>query len=211
MKSRSAAPRGRQVQAARNDDLILEAARAVFLADPTAPISAVAARAGVGIAALYRRYPSKKELLRTLCAEGLQRYITITEAALADDRGSWEVFTGWLESVVDADTNSLVQRLAGTFTPTDDMYRAVEEADRLNKTLFARVSAAGVLRRDFEVNDLAMVFQMVGAVRGVDGESTRRLRHRYLALVLNALRQPSAEPLPGVPPTFSDLEQRWRP
>jgi AcrR family transcriptional regulator len=210
MKQGSTVRRGRQVQASRNDDLILEAARAVFLADPTAPISAVAARAGVGIAALYRRYPSKKELLRTLCAEGLQRYIAMTEAALGDTRGAWEVFTGWLESVVDADTNSLVQRLAGTFTPTDDMYRAVEKADRLNKTLFARVRTAGVLRPDFDVNDLAMVFQMVGAVRGVDDESTRRLRHRYLALFLSALREPSPQPLPGVPPTFSDLEQRWR-
>ena len=33
--------RGRQAQAAQNDQLILKAAREVFLADPTAPISAV--------------------------------------------------------------------------------------------------------------------------------------------------------------------------
>ena len=33
---------GRRAQAARNDTLILAAARDVFLADPTAPIAAVA-------------------------------------------------------------------------------------------------------------------------------------------------------------------------
>ena len=66
---------GRKSEAARNDGAILEAARAVFLADPKAPIAAVAERAGVGISALYRRYPSKEDLLRKLCADGLRRYL----------------------------------------------------------------------------------------------------------------------------------------
>ena len=66
---------GRRAQAARNDERILEAAREVFVADPGAPIAAVAERAGVGIGALYRRYASKEELLRELGAEGLTRYI----------------------------------------------------------------------------------------------------------------------------------------
>src|SRR5215211_7459340 len=37
---------GRRAQAARNDERILDAAREVFLADPGAPISAVAEHAG---------------------------------------------------------------------------------------------------------------------------------------------------------------------
>jgi hypothetical protein len=40
---------GRRAQAARNDQRILEAARAAFVADADAPIAAVAERAGVGI------------------------------------------------------------------------------------------------------------------------------------------------------------------
>ena len=66
---------GRRAEAARNDGLILEAAREVFVADPKAPISAVSERAGVGIGALYRRYGSKEDLLRRLCADGLGMYI----------------------------------------------------------------------------------------------------------------------------------------
>lgn len=60
----------------------LDAARAVFLADANAPISAVAERAGVGISALYRRYPSKDVLLRTLCHDGLRRYNAEADAAI---------------------------------------------------------------------------------------------------------------------------------
>src|SRR5437762_3161463 len=110
---------GRRAQAARNDRRILDAARAVFTADPGAPISAVAARAGVGIGALYRRYASKEELLRRLCADGLQRYIAEAEAALADQGDPWTAFATFMRRIVDADTHSLTLRLAGTFTPTD--------------------------------------------------------------------------------------------
>src|SRR3954454_14948582 len=72
---------GRRAQAARNDELILEAAREVFVANPSAPIADVAKRAGVGISALYRRYPSKEDLLRELCADWLRRYISAAAAA----------------------------------------------------------------------------------------------------------------------------------
>src|ERR1700751_6113516 len=86
---------GRQAEAARNDQRILESARAVFVADPGAPITAVAKHAGVGISALYTRYGSKEELLRTLCTDGLLIVIDQTEAALERIRQGedhWLVF-----------------------------------------------------------------------------------------------------------------------
>src|SRR5262252_597081 len=84
--------RGRQAQAAHNDELILQAAREVFLADPTAPISAVAERAGVGIGALYHRYAGKEDLLRTLCRNGQDIYRTEIRRALASDAEPWDAF-----------------------------------------------------------------------------------------------------------------------
>ena len=71
----------------------------------------MAERAGVGISALYRRYASKEELLRKLCSDGLARYIEESEN-LADDREPWVAFGAFLHALVDADTNSLTQRLA---------------------------------------------------------------------------------------------------
>ena len=92
---------GRRGQAAQNDERILAAAREVFVADADAPISAVASRAGVGISALYRRYPSKEDLLRELCRDGLRLYVEEAEAALADDGDPWEAFAGFLRRIVD--------------------------------------------------------------------------------------------------------------
>src|SRR5262249_22290945 len=112
---------GRRAQAARNDRLILEAARAVFVADPAAPISAVAEHAGAGISALYRRYASKEDLLRHLCLDGLHRYTAAVEAAVADEGDPWTAFATFMRRVVDADTHALTLRLAGTFTPTEEL------------------------------------------------------------------------------------------
>ena len=200
---------GRRAEAARNDQRILDAARAVFVADPGAPIAAVAERAGVGISALYRRYPSKEELLRRVCADGLRAYIAAAEEALADDGDPWEAFSRFMGRVVDADTHSLTLRLAGTFTPTDELDRHAATAQKLNQRLFERTMVAGAIRPDLDVNDLSMVFEQLASVRLGDEARTRQLRHRYLALLLEAVHGPPAAPLPGPPPTWRELAERW--
>ena len=101
-KTSTAGLPGRRAQAARNDEAILAAAREVFLADPKAPIAAVAERAGVGISALYRRFAGKEDMLRRLCHDGLLRYNAEAEAALAEPDG-WQALTGFLDRVVDAE------------------------------------------------------------------------------------------------------------
>ena len=113
---------------ARNDERILAAARAVFVADPSAPIAAVARHAGVGMSALYARYASKEDLLRALCADGLRRYIAAAESARAASDDPWERFVAFMRAAVEADASTLTQRLAGTFVPTPDLYAAAERA-----------------------------------------------------------------------------------
>jgi AcrR family transcriptional regulator len=200
---------GRRAEAARNDGLILAAAREVFVADPKAPISAVAGRAGVGIGALYRRYGSKENLLRRLSAGGLRVYIAAVEDALADEGDPWEAFARFMRRVVDADTHSLTLRLAGTFTPTEELYREGQRAQELNVRLFERTRAAGAIRPDIEVDDIALLLEQLAAVRVEDEERTRQLRHRYLALLLDALSTLSEYPLPGLPPSWEEIDRRW--
>ena len=200
---------GRRAQAARNDERILEAARQVFVADPAAPIGAVADRAGVGMSALYRRYRSKEELLARLADDGLRRYITEAEAALSDDGDPWAAFIRFMGRIVDADTHALVLRLAGTFTPTKNLYENAERAQELNLRLVERTKAAGGVRADLDVNDLSFVLEQVASVRLGDPDRTRQLRHRYLGLLMDGLHSPSPEPLAGPPPTWQEVSGRW--
>ncbi len=201
---------GRRGQAARNDAVILDAARAVFLADPQAPISAVAERAGVGISALYRRYAGKEDLLRTLCHDGLRRYIAEAQAA-ADDADGWEAFAGFLHRIVDADVHSLTVHLAGTFTPTPEMYEDTLRANALATGIFERALTGGKLRRDAVVQDIGQVLEACAAIRVPDGERTKQLRRRHLALQLDGLSRTDVGELPGPPPNPDDGAWRWQP
>jgi AcrR family transcriptional regulator len=200
---------GRRGQAARNDTLILDTAREVFLADPKAPIAAVAERAGVGISALYRRYPSKEELLRRLCHDGLRRYIAEAEAAAGEPDG-WRALAGFLARVVEADVHSLTVHLAGTFTPVPQMRADAERARSLTEELVRRAHGSGRLRRDVVAEDIGSVLEACTAVRVPDAERTRQLRQRYLALMLDGMAATGHGKLPGPPPQENEFRSRWR-
>jgi AcrR family transcriptional regulator len=203
-------PGGRRAEAARNDELILAAARGVFLADPTAPVADVAKEAGVGISALYRRYPSKEELLRELARDGLTRYIEDLRIALADDGDPWEAYSECLHRIVDGQSQALAQRVAGTFTPTESLGRLAGEASELAIALHERTQRAGALRADVSPADVVLILEMISFVDFPGPDRGRTLRHRYLALALQALRAPGSEPLPGAPAAEADLTARWR-
>ena len=214
---------GRRGQAARNDGVILRAAREVFLADPKAPMSAVAERAGVGMSALYRRYAGKEDLLRRLCQDGLHLFIAEAETA-ATEADAWRALTRFLERVVAADVHSLTVHLAGTFTPTEQLGADAEHANGLVTALVDRAHASGQLRSDAGPGDIQLVLEGCAAVRVPDSVRTTELRLRYLAVLLDGLsaapastRMPGtavgAEPVrPSLPfpaPQPGELNWRW--
>ena len=145
---------GRRAEAARNDKQILDAARAVFIEDPEAPIAAVAKRAGVGVGALYRRYRSKDELLVRLAGDGLRRYIAAAEGALADEGEPWAAFVRFMQHCVEIGAGSLSLRHAGAFTSTETLRQLGMEAYLATKQLLDRTKVAGGLRPEIEVGDL---------------------------------------------------------
>lgn len=203
---------GRKAEAARNDSRILESARAVFVAEPGAPITAVAKHAGVGISALYTRFASKEELLRKLCTDGLITFSTRTQQAVDQVRAGgehWQVLTGYMRDLVDADTSSLTLPLAGRFTPTPEMFELANRAGELQSELFGQIR--DVLRPGVVVYDLSLVFELVAAIKSTTPERTMELRHRYLAAVLDGFRASDRAPLPGPPPSWQDISERWNP
>ena len=203
---------GRRAQAARNDRVILDAAREVFLADPKAPIAAVAERAGVGISALYRRYPGKEDLLRRLCHDGLRRFLAEAEAAAADEDG-FAALAGFLERVVGADVHALTVHLAGTFTPTPEMRADGRRSGELAAGLVRRAHESGGLRADVGVGDLELALEGCSAIRTADAGRTAVLRRRHLALLLRGMRADTPwTPLPGPAPEPGEVGgHRWRP
>jgi AcrR family transcriptional regulator len=203
---------GRQAEAARNDQRILDSARAVFVADPGAPITAVAKHAGVGISALYTRYASKEELLRTLCTDGLAVFVAETEQALErleQGQDRWQVFAGYMRNLTDADTSSLTRAFAGKFAPTPEMSALAIRSSELSEELFGLVR--DVLRPDLVLHDISLSFELVAAIKFADPDRTAELRRRYLALILDGMRADGRGDLPGSPPGWQEISERWYP
>jgi AcrR family transcriptional regulator len=201
---------GRQAEAVRNDQRILDSARAVFVADPGAPITAVAKHAGVGISALYTRYGSKEELLRKLCTDGLTIFVLQTQAAIErvqQGEDHWQVFADFMRHLVDADTSSLTRAFAGKFAPTPEMYALANRSSALSEELFGLIR--DVLRPDLALHDISLVFELVAAVKFADPGRTTELRHRYLALILDGMRAAGRGELPGPPPAWQEISERW--
>ncbi|MBC9821339.1 TetR/AcrR family transcriptional regulator [Terrabacter sp. MAHUQ-38] len=201
--------RGRQAEAARNDEAILEAARAVLLRDPTASMATVAHAAGVGVGGLYRRYAGRDELLQHVCGDGLRQFVALAEQATSDEGDAWQAFETFLRAVVDADVHALTVRLAGTFTSTDELRALAGRGGTLVEAIVRRAHESGDLRSDVGSADVPMLLEQLTAVRVDDHARTRELRRRYLALHLDGLRS-GGTPLPDVPPpTSAELRERW--
>lgn len=201
---------GRRAQAARNDGKILDAAREIYLADPQAPIADVAARAGVGISALYRRYGNKQGLLRELARDGLNRFTSDLEVALESDQDAWSNYCACLQRVLDGGSQALAQRLAGSFLPTEDLNELAIKTDELYAELHRRTQQAGALRRDVTTADVVLVLEMLTLIELPGPDQGAALRRRYLTLLTQSLHASQTQPLPEPAAVDDDLTARWR-
>jgi AcrR family transcriptional regulator len=199
--------KGRQAEARRNDQSVLDAARLVFAVHgPDAAVSAVAARAGVGIGGLYRRYASKDELLQQLCRDSMAQQIAAAETALVSDEGPWDALAGFIRACVSFRAGAL-SVIAGTIPVTEEMIAEAQRAHELLELLVTRARQAGALRPDVESVDLNQLIELFSR-RRPDEESAYR---RLLALALDGLRTSGTEPLPGAALTWESYARRWSP
>jgi AcrR family transcriptional regulator len=208
----TASRRGRQAEAARNDLIVLAAAREVFAAQGAdAPVSAVASRAGVGVGSLYRRYGSKDDLLRELCLLALRQSVSLAELSL-QSADAWEGLAGYIREAVAQGTGALAP-LAGSIATTPEMWSTSRRGRELLGMLVQRAQAAGTLRADVTPLDIAHLIEMfgrLGPASSGDESPEHAIRLRLLTIALDGLRaETAASPLLGAPPTAAHYEARW--
>jgi AcrR family transcriptional regulator len=196
----SAAAAPRRPQAERNDRALLQAAREVLADDGAhASVAAIAARAGVGIGSLYRRYRTKEQLFQHLALLSLEHWNAAAERALADD-DPWRGLAGFVRACVEFGQGTLGP-VAGTIGVTDAMAAASAHGDGLLDALVARAHDAGVLRPDVTALDISLLIEQLGRSplleqlrrQGRDdllpaAESARR---RVVAIAIDGLRRRS--------------------
>ncbi|MEU0845843.1 helix-turn-helix domain-containing protein [Streptomyces sp. NPDC005962] len=200
--SRIATQDGLRADARRNRERVLAAARAVFAERGIdAPMATVARRAGVGVATLYRHFPTRDALVRGAFAQQMDTCVrALTEALAAPD--PWQGFQQLIETVcaLQREERGFPAAFVAAFPEsTSEHAQSRQRAERDFATLVRRAQASGALRADFHPSDLAVVLLahcgLVTTLPG-DGAASRRL----VAYLLQSFRADTAnEPLP--PPT----------
>lgn len=185
---------------------IIAAARASF-ADRgiDVPLSAIARRAGVGPATLYRHFATRDALLTEVFAGQLAACDALLDEALQDP-DPWRGFCVLLHSVAmlqveeRAFTDALLTRLAGT----EGHERLLGAAEEKLRHLVVKAQRAGQLRRDFDPGDVTALIAANGGLVHTLGDEAPAAIRRQLAYLLQAFRADSpgadaAGPLPPVP------------
>lgn len=180
-----------RADAARNrDKLLVAAAEVLGERGLDAPLEEIARRAGVSIGTLYNHFPQRDDLIGAIYPALLSELDTIADEALADP-DPWHGFVRYMEGLFtlqsqDRGLNEAVARNApGTLDPAVECSRGFGQIG----TIVDRAKAAGVLRADFEPDDLvALVWAMSRVI-----EQAPEAWRRCLGFFLDGLR-PGATP-----------------
>ncbi|MDQ4109747.1 MAG: TetR/AcrR family transcriptional regulator [Actinomycetota bacterium] len=191
-----------RADAERNRERVVDAARELFAEQGLdASTNEVARRAGVGVATLFRRFPTRDDLVGAVFADRMAAYVAATDEALADP-DPWRGFCGYIERVcrMQANDRGFADVLTLTF-PTakaleDDRNRAAEALG----VLLDRAKASGRLRKDFAHQDVPLILManagVVTATRNAAPDAWKRL----VGYLIQAFAAEAAHPLPE-PPT----------
>jgi AcrR family transcriptional regulator len=166
--------RPRRVDAGRNFDAILLAARESFTrAGIDASLEEIARQAGVGVATLYRNFPTRADLIETVYVAEVAAVCSFADELT--DLDPLPALTAWITRFV-AYLNTKRTLLDG-LNRDSTTFRACREA--LYDTaapLLTSAQAAGDVEADIEIDDLMrLVFALTGGIYTDDAQRARVL------------------------------------
>lgn len=184
--------RALRADAARNRDVLLAVATRVFASSEAEPsMRAIAREAGVGIATLYRHFPTRESLVDAVYQDQVKR-LTQGARELLRQHPPAEAMRRWMDLF--GDWLATKHGMTGTLLA---MIESGEIADVRTELLQAITtildagSAAGDLRADVSAEDIAA--SLLG-IFGVAGKPEQRAQaNRLLNLLMDGLRPPAAK------------------
>ncbi|WP_182877072.1 TetR/AcrR family transcriptional regulator [Microbispora sp. H10670] len=194
--------RGLRADARRNRDLIVAAARELFLEQNVdVPLEEVARRAGVGVGTLYRRFPDRDALLRAVGEESLRRLADLVETAGREEPDAWHALRRFLRGAVALRLGVLAAKLDPLLHQRlrvgADLREIRQGVAAAVLRLTERAQADGALRPDIGPGDIALLMTLhVYTPPAVLGEEAMA---RMVEIMLDGLRADRRSPLPGAP------------
>ncbi|SEQ63162.1 transcriptional regulator, TetR family [Lentzea xinjiangensis] len=180
------ASRPLRADAARNREKLLAAAAALFgERGLDVPMEHIARRAEVSIGTLYKHFPTREDLVAAIFPERLAALDVIGEKALADP-DPWRAFVGYLEDLyaLQAADRGLNDVLARDLPNAPEVVSACHRGAGHVETLIMRAIAAGTLRPDYSVTDMATLTRAMAQVIRDSPDEWRR----FLSIYVEGLR-----------------------
>lgn len=205
------APPQLRADAERNRLALIDAAQRVFAEQGIdAPLEEVAGLAGVGIATLYRRFPTRHALVVAALTDRIAQYLAIAERALADE-DPWRGFSGFVEQVcaLQADDRGLSDLLFISLPASEAIGRLRRLAQSRTAALIERGKAAGILRPDLVHEDLRLMLLAQAAIVQLTNKDAPDAWRRYVALMLDSFCTQQGRSLPP-PPSKAQLARAMR-
>jgi AcrR family transcriptional regulator len=191
-----------RADAERNREAVVRAARIVFGEQGIdAPLDEIARRAGVGNATLYRRFPTRDDLIVAVFTERLVEHAQAAERALAEP-DPWIGFRDYLMCVcrVQATDRGLADLLTMSTPEIEGLDDLRGRAYHGFVDLVHRAQTAGALRVDFVPEDLVLLLMANAGLVLRTSTGAPKAWERFVSFLLDGLRADAATPAPP-PPT----------
>ncbi|NYJ76209.1 TetR/AcrR family transcriptional regulator [Allobranchiibius huperziae] len=184
----------KRADARRNEQTLLDAAAAVFVARGVdAPVRAIAAEAGVGMGTIYRHFPTRADLVIGVYRHQIEALVDAAPRLLADLASPADALAAWMDGFVDF----LVTKhgLAGALRSEEASFDSLHAyfLDRLVPacaSLLDAATQAGETRSD--VDALTLMHAAGNLCIGVEsGGDAAYDAHRMVGLLITGLRRSS--------------------
>lgn len=192
---------GLRADAESNRRRIVEAAQQVFgERGVSAPLTEVAERAGVGIATLYRRFPTRAALVEDAFEDAFERYAAIADEALATD-DPWLGFTGLVERMgaLQAENRGFTHLVQSSVPLGHRRDGRRERSYRKTVEVIDRARAAGAIRPEVSAEDLPVLSFALAGILEATRDDLPDAWQRHVAFFLAGCRPDAAVPLPPAP------------
>jgi AcrR family transcriptional regulator len=181
--------RALRADASRNRETVLAAATRAFASAETEPsMRAIAREAGVGIATLYRHFPTRESLVDAVYHDQVER-LTLGARELLEQLPPAEAMRRWMDLFGDwlVTKHGMIDTLLAMIE-SGEIALAQTRAELLEviTTILDAGTAAGDLRADISAEDIAASLNGIFTVAGQPGQHTQA--NRLLNLLMDGLR-----------------------
>jgi AcrR family transcriptional regulator len=197
-----------RADAQRNRRRILDAAAEAFSEGGLdVGVAEIARRAGVGVGTLFRRFPTKEDLILAIIEERTLELIAAGREALAHEDAAKALrefmFAGVEMHVRD---QGFFDAVVSRINKEERLRELRDEIVEIAAELLDRGQADGTVRDDLEAPDLPLLMCAAASAAAPIHGALPELWRRYVGLILDGLRPGGCTPLEQVAPTLADFD-----